>query len=68
MPLRWKNIVYIYSGTCLNRPAVGPATYSLFIQVVSLCKFEIWNQFSLGQLGYMYWEVIGARLMICTNF
>ena len=30
-----------YSGTCLNRPAMGPATYGLFIQVVSLCKFEI---------------------------
>ena len=32
---------FIYSGTCLNRPAMGPATYGLFIQVVSLCKFEI---------------------------
>ena len=31
----------VYSGTCLNRPAMGPATYGLFIQVVSLCKFEI---------------------------
>ena len=30
-----------YSVTCLNRPAMGPATYGLFIQVVSLCKFEI---------------------------
>ena len=29
------------SGTCLNRPAMGPATYGQFIQVVSLCKFEI---------------------------
>ena len=34
-------IFYIYSGTCLNRPAMGLATYGLFIQVVSLCKFEI---------------------------
>ena len=57
-----------YSGTCLNRPAMGPATYGLFIQVVSLCKFEILNQFSIGQLGYMYCVVIGARLMICTSF
>ena len=31
----------LYSGTCLIRPAMGPATYGLFIQVVSLCKFEI---------------------------
>ena len=33
--------ITIYSGTCLNRPAMGAATYGLFIQVVSLCKFEI---------------------------
>ena len=33
--------INMYSGTCLNRPVVGPATYGLFIQVVSLCKFEI---------------------------
>ena len=30
-----------YSGTCLNRLAMGSATNGLFIQVVSLCKFEI---------------------------
>ena len=36
-----------YSGSCLNGPAVGLATYGLFIQVVHfLGKFEIWNQFS----------------------
>ena len=58
----------MYSGTCLNRPAIGLATYGLFIQVVSLGKFEIWNQFSKGQLGYMLCEVIGARLVICTSF
>ena len=47
---------------------MGPATYGLFIQVVSLYKFEILESVSIGQLGYMYYEVIGARLMICTSF
>ena len=32
---------HIYSGICLNSLDLGLATYGLFIQVVSLCKFEI---------------------------
>ena len=31
-------------------------------------SLRFWNQFSIGQLGFMYCEVIGARLMICTSF
>ena len=31
----------LYSGTCLNSPAMGLGDYGLFIEVVSLDKFEI---------------------------
>ena len=46
----------MYTGTCLNRPAMGPATYGLFIQVVSLSR---WSVYASGRLDkfhciYMY--------------
>ena len=41
----WNEIMYFrllsYSGTCLNRLAMGLATYGRFIQVVPLGKLEI---------------------------
>ena len=52
-----------YSGTCLNRPAMGLGDYGRFIQVVFLGLFQVWNFGSCC----MHCEEVGVRLIISAK-